>query len=222
MKKALLFSSLLLGLTAYAAAAPAKNTLDFYLSDPNKYLGNSINLSVSHVDPIPYRGQLDNVVFFRVYTSGENGQKSIPLAVDSQKSKEFADYYGTKTAITTSDMRPMIGRFRYVDPTMGQTMQTFGLWYVGIMQGAYFIDATTEGQLDTIFNWYPEKTTAVKSGKSIIRVSAKETTEEEAKRRAELLLSDKEKASGKKAQIVKQEITPLRDRKICTIEFFLE
>jgi hypothetical protein len=105
---------------------------------------------------------------------------------------------------------------------MEQTMQTSGLWYVGIAQGAYFIDATTEGQLDTVFNWYPEKTTAVKSGKSIIRVSAKETTEEEAKRRAELLLSDKEKASGKKAQIVKQETTPVRDKKICTIEFFLE
>jgi hypothetical protein len=213
---------LLIGVTACAFAAPSKNTLDFYLSDPTKHLGNSINLSVSHVDPIPYRGQLDNVVFFRVYTAGENGQKSIPLAVDAQKSKEFADYYGTKMSTKASDMHPMVARFRYVDPTMEQTMQTSGLWYVGVMQGAYFIDATTEGQLDTVFNWYPEKTTAVKSGKSIIRVSAKETTEEEAKRRAELLLSDKEKTSGKKAQIVKQEITPVRDKKICTIEFFLE
>ena len=222
MKQISISASLLLGLIGYASAAPAKNTLDFYLSDPSNHLGNSINLSVSHVDPIPYRGQLDNVVFFRVYTSGENGQKSIPLAVDAQKSKEFADYYGTKMSTKASDMHPMVARFRYVDPTMEQTMQTSGLWYVGVMQGAYFIDATTEGQLDTVFNWYPEKTTAVKSGKSIIRVSAKETTEEEAKRRAELLLSDKEKASGKKAQIVKQETTPVRDKKICTIEFFLE
>jgi hypothetical protein len=177
MKPLPLSVSLLLGLIACSAAAPGRNTLDFYLSDPSKYLGNSINLSVSHVDPIPYRGQLDNVVFFRVYTSGENGQKSIPLAVDAQKSKEFADYYGTKISTKASDMHPMVARFRYVDPTMEQTMQTSGLWFVGIMQGAYFIDATTEGQLDTVFNWYPEKTTAVKSGKSIIRVSAKETTQ---------------------------------------------
>jgi hypothetical protein len=216
------FASLLFGLIACCAAAPLKNTLDFYLSDPSKHLGKSINLSVSHIDPLPYRGQLDNLVFFRVYTSGENGHKSIPLAVDTKKSKEFADYYGTKISTKESDMHRLVGKFRYVDPSMAQTMHTSGLWFVGIMQGAYFIDATTEGQLDTVFNWYPEKTTAVNSGKSIIRVSAKETTEEEAKRRAELLLSDKEKASGKKAQIVKQEITPVRDKKICTIEFFLE
>jgi hypothetical protein len=222
MKRVSIHVCLLIGVTAYAFAAPSKNTLDFYLSDPTKHLGNSVNLSVSHVDPIPYRGQLDNVVFFRVYTAGESGPKSIPLAVDAQKSKEFADYYGTKFSTKASDTHPMVARFRYVDPTMEQTMQTSGLWFVGIMQGAYFIDATTEGQLDTVFNWYPEKTSAVKSGKSIIRVSAKETTEEEAKRRAELLLSDKEKTSGKKAQIVKQEITPVRDKKICTIEFFLE
>jgi len=109
MKLISLFTSLLFGLLAYVAAAPARNTLDFYLSDPSKYLGNSINLSVSHVDPIPYRGQLDNVVFFRVYTSGENGQKSIPLAVDSQKSKEFANFYGTKISTKASDMHPMTG-----------------------------------------------------------------------------------------------------------------
>jgi len=222
MKRISIVASLLSCLIACTFAAPARNTVDFYLSDPSKHLGNSINLSVSHVDPMPYRGQLDNVVFFRVYTAGESGHKSIPLAVDAQKSKEFADYYGTKISTKANDMHPMVGRFRYVDPSMEQTMQTSGLWFVGIMQGAYFIDATTEGQLDTVFNWYPEKTSAVKSGKSIIRVSAKETTEDEAKRKAELLLSDKEKASGKKAQIVKQEITPVRDKKICTIEFFLE
>jgi hypothetical protein len=196
--------------------------VDFYLSDPSKHLGNSVNLSVSHIDPMPYRGQLDNVVFFRVYTSGENGQKSIPLAVDAQKSKEFADYYGTKISTKASDMHPMVGRFRYVDPTMAQTMQTSGLWFVGIMQGAYFIDATTEGQLDTVFNWYPEKTEALKSGKNIQRVSTKEPTEEEAQRRANLLIESKEKETGKKAIIVKREINPVKDKKVCTIEFFLD
>jgi hypothetical protein len=222
MKLISLTASLLFGSLAYAAAAPARGTLDFYLSDPSKYLGNSINLSVSHVDPIPYRGQLDNVVFFRVYTSGENGQKSIPLAVDAQKSKEFANYYGTKISTKASDMHPMVGRFRYVDPTMEQTMQTSGLWFVGIMQGAYFIDGTTEGQLDTVFNWYPEKTEALKSGKNIQRVSTKEPTEEEAQRRANLLIESKEKETGKKAFIVKREINPVKDKKVCTIEFFLD
>lgn len=222
MKRISISASLLSGLIACAIAAPARNTVDFYLSDPSKHLGNSVNLSVSHIDPMPYRGQLDNVVFFRVYTSGENGQKSIPLAVDAQKSKEFADYYGTKISTKAGDMHPMVGRFRYVDPTMAQTMQTSGLWFVGIMQGAYFIDATTEGQLDTVFNWYPEKTEALKSGKNIQRVSTKEPTEEEAQRRANLLIESKEKETGKKAIIVKREINPVKDKKVCTIEFFLE
>jgi len=217
-----MFTSLVFGLMACAFAAPARNTVDFYLSDPSKHLGNSINLSVSHVDPMPYRGQLDNVVFFRVYTAGESGHKSIPLAVDAQKSKEFADYYGTKFSTKASDMHPMMGRFRYVDPSMEQTMQTSGLWFVGIMQGAYFIDATTEGQLDTVFNWYPEKTEALKSGKNIQRVSTKEPTEEEAQRRANLLIESKEKETGKKAFIVKREINPVKDKKVCTIEFFLD
>lgn len=222
MKRILISASLISGLIACAIAAPARSTVDFYLSDPSKHLGNSVNLSVSHIDPMPYRGQLDNVVFFRVYTSGENGQKSIPLAVDAQKSKEFADYYGTKISTKASDMHPMVGRFRYVDPTMAQTMQTSGLWFVGIMQGAYFIDATTEGQLDTVFNWYPEKTEALKSGKNIQRVSTKEPTEEEAQRRANLLIESKEKETGKKAIIVKREINPVKDKKVCTIEFFLD
>ena len=222
MKRISIVASLLSCLIACTFAAPARNTVDFYLSDPSKHLGNSVNLSVSHIDPMPYRGQLDNVVFFRVYTSGENGQKSIPLAVDAQKSKEFADYYGTKISTKASDMHPMVGRFRYVDPTMAQTMQTSGLWFVGIMQGAYFIDATTEGQLDTVFNWYPEKTEALKSGKNIQRVSTKEPTEEEAQRRANLLIESKEKETGKKAFIVKREINPVKDKKVCTIEFFLD
>jgi len=203
-------------------SAPIRNTIDYYLSDPDKYAGASVSLSVSHVDPIPYRGQLDNVVFFRVFTQGENGLKSIPLAVDSKRSKEFADYYGTKANTKSSDMRPLSGKFRYVDPSMEGTMQTSGLWYVGIMNGAYFIDTTSEGQLDTVFNWYPEKTEALKNGKDIQRVSAKESTEEEAQRRANLLVENKEKETGKKAIIVKREITPLKDRKICTIEFYLD
>ena len=209
-------------LSFFAFSAPIRNTIDFYLSEPDKYVGSSVNLNVSHVDPLPYRGQLDNVVFFRVYTQGESGQKSIPLAVDSKKSKEFADYYGTKPSTKASDMRALVGKFRFVDPSMERTMQTSGLWFVGIMNGAYFIDTTSEGQLDTVFNWYPEKTEAIKSGKNIQRVSVKESTEEEAQRRANLLIEDKEKESGKKAIIVKREITPSKDRKICTIEFYLE
>jgi hypothetical protein len=90
------------------------------------------------------------------------------------------------------------------------------------MQGAYFIDATNEGQLDTVFNWYPEKTEALKSGKNIQRVSTKEPTEEEAQRRANLLIESKEKETGKKAIIVKREINPVKDKKVCTIEFFLD
>jgi hypothetical protein len=209
-------------LTFIAFSAPIRSTIDYYLSDPDKYAGTSVVLNVSHVDPIPYRGQLDNVVFFRVYTQGESGLKSIPLAVDSKKSKEFADYYGTKPNTKASDMRPLTGRFRYVDPSMERTMQTSGLWFVGIMNGAYFIDTTSEGQLDTVFNWYPEKTEALKNGKDIQRISAKESTEEEAQRRANLLVENKEKETGKKAIIVKREITPLKDRKICTIEFYLD
>jgi hypothetical protein len=209
-------------LTFLAFSAPIRGTVDFYLSDPDKYTATSVNLNVSHVDPLPYRGQLDNVVFFRLYTQGESGLKSIPLAVDSKKSKEFADYYGTKPNTKASDMRPLTGRFRYVDPSMERTMQTSGLWFVGIMNGAYFIDATSEGQLDTVFNWYPEKTVALKSGKNIQRVSSKESTEDEAQRRADLLIESKEKESGKKAVIVKREITPVKDRKVCTIEFYLD
>ena len=209
-------------LIANTFAAPTRNSLDFYLSDPNKYLGSSINLSVSHVDPLTYRGKISNVVFFNVYTSSENGIKSIPLAVDAKKSKEFADYYGTKIAAKPSAYRQMTGKFRFVDTSMQESMQTFGLGYIGFTEGSYFIDATTEGQLDTVFNWYPEKTAALKEGKNIQRVSAKEGTEKDAIRASEMLLEDKEKESGKKAHIVKQEISTARDKKICVIEFLLE
>lgn len=208
--------------TANAFSAPARNSLDYYLSDPNKYLGTSVSLSVSHVDPLTYRGKISNVVFFNVYTSSENGLKSVPLAVDAQKSKEFADYYGTKFAMKANQYHPMTAKFRFVDTSMQESMQTFGLGYIGFTEGSYFIDATTEGQLDTVFNWYPEKTAALKEGKNIQRVSAKESTEDDAKRRAETLLEYKEKESGKKAHIVKQEISTVRDKKICVIEFLLE
>jgi len=220
--KNLLTLIIILPLIANTFAAPTRNSLDFYLSDPNKYLGSSISLSVSHVDPLIYRGKISNVVFFNVYTSSENGIKSVPLAVDAQKSKEFADYYGTKVATKPSAYHQMTGKFRFVDTSMQETMQTFGLGYIGITEGSYFIDATTEGQLDTVFNWYPEKTAALKEGKNIQRVSAKETTEKDAVRKAEMLLEDKEKESGKKAHIVKQEISTVRDKKICVIEFLLE
>lgn len=203
-------------------AAPARRTLDFYLSDPNKYLKKTIELSVSYVDPVPSRAKIDNVVFYRIYTTSESGYKSLPLAVDSEKSKEFAIYYGTKPPDKLKDTPPLSARFHFVDPSMERVIVTSGLWNAGIMEGSYFIDATTEGQLDTVFNWYPDKTSAMNSGKSINRVSASDVTEDDATRKAERLLAEKEAESKKKAKIVKKDITQLRDKKMCVIEFYLE
>ena len=219
-KRNLCLSLCLTALQLYGA--PKKNTVDFFLSDPNQYLGKTVSLSVSHVEPIAYRGNLSNLVFFRVYTDGENGKKSLPLAVNSSSAKNFSEEYGTKVASQPKDYRNLSGKFRYVDAEIQGKAVSTGLWYVGIVPGAYFIDATSEGQLDTVFNWYPEKTEAINAGKSVERVSAKETTEEDAISSARKMMKDAEERSGKKAYIVKQDIISARDKKICILEYTLQ
>jgi hypothetical protein len=213
---------LLLVLATNLVGAPKRNTVDFYLTDPNQYLGGTVSLSVSHVEPVAYRGNLPNLVFYRVFTDGENGMRSLPLAVNSSSAKNFADEYGTKTATQPKDYRNLSGKFRYVDPGIERKALSSGLWYVGIVPGAYFIDATTEGQLDEVFDWYPEKTAAVTSGKNIERASAKEATESAAVSAAKKIVEDAEARSGKKAVVVKQDVIPSRDKKICILEYFLE
>lgn len=208
--------------TSLLFSAPKKNTVDFYLSDPNRYLGKSVNLLVSHVEPVAYRGNLANTVFFRVYTDGENGMRSLPLAVNSASAKSFAEEYGTKMATQPKDYRNLSGKFRFVDQGIQQRAVSSGLWYVGIMPGAYFIDATTEGQLDEIFDWYPEKTAAIAAGKNVERVSTRESTEEGAISVAMKMMRDAEERSAKKARVVKQDVFSVRDKKVCILEYTLE
>jgi hypothetical protein len=203
-------------------AAPKRNTVDFYLSDPNRYLGTTVSLAVSHVEPMPYRGNLSNIVFFRVYTDGENGMRSLPLAVNSSSARNFSEEYGTKTAAQPKDYRNLTGKFRFVDSEIEKKALSTGLWYIGIMPGSYFIDATTDGQLDGVFDWYPEKTAAINSGKNVERVSAKEANEEDAIASAKKLMTAAAQKAGKKATIVKQDVIPLRDKKLCVLEYFLE
>jgi len=222
MKNAQAIVLLSLALATNLPSAPKRNTVDFYLSDPNQYLGNMITISVSHVEPLPYRGNLSNLVFFRVYTDGENGMRSLPLAVNSSSAKSFAEEYGTKTATHPKDYRNLSGKFRFVDTDIGKKAVTSGLWYVGIMPGAYFIDATTDGQLDGVFDWYPEKTAAIAAGKNVERVSAKDSTEDGAISAAKKMMKDAETRSGKKAVVVKQDIVPSRDKKLCILEYTLE
>lgn len=205
-----------------AAAAPKRNTVDFYLSDPNAHLGQFVTLSVSHVDPLPYRGNIPNVVLYRVWTESESSMKSLPLAVDSSRSKQVAQEFGTKFATQPSDYKNLRGRFRYVDDLVAPKLRNSGLWYVGIAPGAYFIDATTEGQLDTVFDWFPEKSAAMQAGKSVERVTARRSMEGDALADALRQMQDAEKKSGKTAKIVKQDVIPDRDKKIAVVEFILE
>ena len=174
------------------------------------------------MEPLPYRGNIGNLVFFRVFTDAENGMRSLPLAVDSASAKGFSEEYGTKTATQPKDYRMLSGKFRSVDSDMQKKIVSAGLWSVGFVAGAYFIDATTEGQLDELFDWYPEKTAAIASGKEVQRVSAKENTEEAAIDSAHRMVEAAEKQSGKKARVVKQDIIPARTKKICILEFTFE
>ena len=144
------------------------------------------------------------------------------MAVNSSSAKSFAEEYGTKTATHPKDYRNLSGKFRFVDTDIGKKAVTSGLWYVGIMPGAYFIDATTDGQLDGVFDWYPEKTAAIAAGKNVERVSAKDSTEDGAISAAKKMMKDAETRSGKKAVVVKQDIVPSRDKKLCILEYTLE
>ncbi len=107
-------------------AGPSTSTADYYLSDPEKFAGKTVNLDVAFVKPVTWKSPVKGVNFFHAYTMDKRARQNggwILIAVLEESAGKVADRFGT--AIDAARTHSMRGVFQLTPNVKGTR-----LWYL--------------------------------------------------------------------------------------------